>query len=137
LYICSLWYRHSVKSEYLDDWLTVHRSVTLVDLQLDAQNSYLFTHNTFIKILYRFLQQSPAMHFTTLAIFLRLSLPWKRPNVMPAGQFPFPMLINFILHLNASRVTKRTRFASKATVSGAFSVSPFQKSQIQSSFVRL
>jgi len=32
----------------LDDWLTVHRSVTLVDVQLDAQNSYLFTCNTFI-----------------------------------------------------------------------------------------
>jgi len=28
--------------------------VTLVDLQLDAQNSYLFTYNTFIKILYMF-----------------------------------------------------------------------------------
>ena len=29
----------------LDDWLTVqHRSITLVDLQLDAQNSYLFTY---------------------------------------------------------------------------------------------
>jgi len=27
---------------------------TLVDFQLDAQNSYLFTHNTFIKILYIF-----------------------------------------------------------------------------------
>jgi len=38
----------------LDDWLTVHRSITLVDLQLDAQNSYLFTYNTFIKILYMF-----------------------------------------------------------------------------------
>jgi hypothetical protein len=37
-----------------DDWLTVHRSITLVDLQLDAQNSYLFTYNTFIKILYMF-----------------------------------------------------------------------------------
>jgi hypothetical protein len=35
----------------LDDWLTVHRSITLIDLQLDAQNSYLFT---FIKILYMF-----------------------------------------------------------------------------------
>jgi len=33
-----------------DDWLTVHRSITLVDLQIDAQNS-LFTYNTFIKIL--------------------------------------------------------------------------------------
>ena len=30
------------------------QGVTLVDLQLDAQNSYLFTHNTFIKILYMF-----------------------------------------------------------------------------------
>ena len=38
----------------LDDWLIVHRSITLVDLQLDAQISYLFTHNTFIKILYMF-----------------------------------------------------------------------------------
>ena len=38
----------------LDDWLTVHHSITLVDLQLDAQNSYLFTYNTFIKILYMF-----------------------------------------------------------------------------------
>ena len=38
----------------LDDWLTVHRSITLVDLQLDAQYSYLFTYNTFIKILYMF-----------------------------------------------------------------------------------
>jgi len=28
--------------------------LTLVDLQLDAQNSYLFTYNTFIKILYMF-----------------------------------------------------------------------------------
>jgi len=27
---------------------------SLVDLQLDAQNSYLFTYNTFIKILYMF-----------------------------------------------------------------------------------
>ena len=38
-------------TEHIDDWLTVHRSITLVDLQLDAQNSYLFTYNTFIKIL--------------------------------------------------------------------------------------
>jgi hypothetical protein len=28
--------------------------VTFVDLQLDAQNFYLFTYNTFIKILYMF-----------------------------------------------------------------------------------
>jgi len=40
--------------ENLDDWLTVHRSITLVDFQLDAQNSYLFLYNTFIKILYMF-----------------------------------------------------------------------------------
>jgi len=39
---------------HLDGWLTVHRSITLVDLQLDAQNSYLFTYNTFIKTLYMF-----------------------------------------------------------------------------------
>ena len=38
----------------LDDWLTVHRSMTLVDFQLDAHISYLFTYNTFIKILYMF-----------------------------------------------------------------------------------
>ena len=38
----------------LDDWLTVHRSIILFDLQLDAQNSYLFTYKTFIKILYMF-----------------------------------------------------------------------------------
>jgi len=29
-------------------------TLTLVDLQLDAQNSYLFTYNAFIKILYMF-----------------------------------------------------------------------------------
>ena len=38
----------------LDNWWTVHRSITLVDFQLDAQNSYLFIYNTFIKILYMF-----------------------------------------------------------------------------------
>jgi hypothetical protein len=32
----------------------MHRTITLVDLQLDAQNYYLFTYNTFIKILYMF-----------------------------------------------------------------------------------
>jgi len=37
----------------LDDWLTVHRSITLVNFQLDAQNS-LFIYNTFIKSLYMF-----------------------------------------------------------------------------------
>jgi hypothetical protein len=43
-----------IKYRSLDDWLTVHRSITLVDLQLGAQNSYFFTYNTFIKILYIF-----------------------------------------------------------------------------------
>jgi formate-dependent nitrite reductase membrane component NrfD len=38
----------------LDDWLTVHCSIAVVTFQLDAQNSYLFIHNTFIKILYMF-----------------------------------------------------------------------------------
>jgi hypothetical protein len=38
----------------IDDWLTVHRSITLVDLQPNARNSYLFTYNIFIKILYMF-----------------------------------------------------------------------------------
>jgi len=37
-----------------DDWPTVHRSITLINFQLDAQNSYLFIYNTFIKILYLF-----------------------------------------------------------------------------------
>ena len=41
-------------NQNLGDWLTVHRSITLVDIQLDAQNSCLFTYNTFIKILYIF-----------------------------------------------------------------------------------
>ena len=38
----------------LDGWLAMHRSITLIDFQLDAQNSYLFIYNTFIKILYMF-----------------------------------------------------------------------------------
>ena len=38
----------------LDDWLTVHRSITLVNFEFDAQNSYLFIYNKFIKILYMF-----------------------------------------------------------------------------------
>jgi len=39
---------------HLDEWLTVHRSVTFVDFHLVAKNSYLFIYNTFIKILYMF-----------------------------------------------------------------------------------
>ena len=34
--------------------LATHGHITLVDFQLDAQNSCLFTYNTFIKILYTF-----------------------------------------------------------------------------------
>ena len=34
--------------------VTANNYITLVDLQLDAQNSCLFTYNTFIKILYMF-----------------------------------------------------------------------------------
>jgi len=46
---------YKVKFKYnLDDLLTVHRSTTLVDFQLNAQNSYLLIHNIFIKILYMF-----------------------------------------------------------------------------------
>ena len=35
---------------FFDYWLTVHRSIILFDLQPDAQNSYLFTYNTFIRM---------------------------------------------------------------------------------------
>jgi len=45
---------HCYSTPILDDWLTVHQSITLVNFQLDAQNSYLFIYNTFIKILYMF-----------------------------------------------------------------------------------
>jgi hypothetical protein len=38
-------------SNYNTIWIS---KFTLVDLQLDAQNSYLFIYNTFIKILYMF-----------------------------------------------------------------------------------
>ena len=38
---------------YIQQVTTLH-SLTLFDLQLDAQNSHLFTYNTFIKILYMF-----------------------------------------------------------------------------------
>ena len=41
-------YRHFTN---LDNLLTVRRSITLVDFQLDAQNSYLFTYNIFINTL--------------------------------------------------------------------------------------
>jgi hypothetical protein len=38
---------------YIQQDATLH-SLTLFDFQLDAQNSYSFTYNTFIKILYMF-----------------------------------------------------------------------------------
>jgi hypothetical protein len=38
----------------VNDWLSVHNSINLVDFQLDAQNSYLFIYNAFLKILYMF-----------------------------------------------------------------------------------
>jgi hypothetical protein len=38
----------------LDDWLTMHHSITLVNFQLDSRILYLFIYNTFIKILYMF-----------------------------------------------------------------------------------
>ena len=43
-------------SQSLSDttYYTTIGRVTLVDFQLDAQNSYLFIYNTFIKILYMF-----------------------------------------------------------------------------------
>ena len=34
--------------------LKARREITLVDIQIDAKNSYLFTYNTFIQILYKF-----------------------------------------------------------------------------------
>jgi len=46
--LCPKWFAS------LYHWLTVPRNITLVNFQLDAQNSYLFTYNTFIKILYMF-----------------------------------------------------------------------------------
>jgi hypothetical protein len=39
---------------HLDGCLTLHHNITLIDFQLDVQNSYLFIYNTFIKILYMF-----------------------------------------------------------------------------------
>jgi len=51
----------------------VHRSITLVDFQLDEQNSYLFTYNTFIKILYMF-QALPCSSSRGLRLGYRHSL---------------------------------------------------------------
>ena len=38
----------------IDKHCVIKRNLILFDLQLDAQNSYLFIYNTFIKILYMF-----------------------------------------------------------------------------------
>jgi len=47
----------SKKANYasVDDWLTVHRSITSVNFQLDAQYSLFIYINTFIEILYMFI----------------------------------------------------------------------------------
>jgi hypothetical protein len=42
------------KKFFPDVCLTVHHSITLVNLQIEAQNSYSFTYNIIIKILYMF-----------------------------------------------------------------------------------
>ena len=48
-------YHQERKQLYLlDGWLTVHHSITLIYFRLDAQISYLFIYNIFIKILYMF-----------------------------------------------------------------------------------
>jgi hypothetical protein len=66
----------------LDDWLTVHRSITLVDLQLDAQNSYFFMYKAFIKILYMLpCSSSGGLHHNCIysnfrqLIFYRVTIP--------------------------------------------------------------
>ena len=46
----ALGFHPAAYSAILDDWLVVHHSITLVDVQLDAKNSYLFIYNTFIYI---------------------------------------------------------------------------------------
>jgi len=53
----------------LDDWLTVHHSITFFFHQIDAQISCLFTYNTLLKIVYMF-RAYPAhlqeVHFVTV-----------------------------------------------------------------------
>ena len=48
------WPNKMLSNEGLLIALWRHIRLTLVDFQLDAQNSYLFTYNTFIKLLYMF-----------------------------------------------------------------------------------
>jgi hypothetical protein len=54
--VTSLLSEYLKRAEVKDTAVTFSRKkyITLVDLQLDAQNSYLFTYNTFIEILYMF-----------------------------------------------------------------------------------
>jgi hypothetical protein len=54
--MCILWPEDSLKQrpKHVVSLNKQQQKPTLVDLQLDAQNSYLFTYNTFIKILYMF-----------------------------------------------------------------------------------
>jgi hypothetical protein len=50
----SLQYKACIVCNSQISWSLTFWLITLVGLQLDAQNSYLFTYNTFIKILYMF-----------------------------------------------------------------------------------
>jgi hypothetical protein len=63
------------------------QGVTLVDLQLDAQNSYLFTRNTFIKILYMF-----------RALPCSFSGGLHRNCIYAASGIVIPILINVLLN---------------------------------------
>jgi hypothetical protein len=54
---CIIWFVFSgiLLSAFVVDILNIiDNCLTFIDLQLDAQNSYLFTYNTFIKIPYMF-----------------------------------------------------------------------------------
>jgi hypothetical protein len=53
-FILSIYFCDDEKSIDFVRVLHTGNSRTLADLQLDAQNNYLFTYNTFIKILYMF-----------------------------------------------------------------------------------
>jgi hypothetical protein len=47
-----MYLRQADLARYLNLFAQIHLFITFVDLQLDAQNSDLFTYNTFINILY-------------------------------------------------------------------------------------
>jgi hypothetical protein len=68
----------------LDNWLNVHYSITLVVLQLDVQNSYLFTYNTFIKILYMF----RALLCSSSGGLRRNCTGWPRSHRTPTNKLP-------------------------------------------------